>query len=109
MWQVEDLSSNDWSLGDYTWRGGGCLKVWHYGDSHSLWHFWDESHTEFRGWYVNLEDPWSETRLGWDTRDLALDLVVEPDGCWRWKDEDHLATALEQGLDYAHTGERDPR
>jgi hypothetical protein len=30
------------------------------------------------------------TRLGFDTRDQALDVVVEPDGTWQWKDEDQL-------------------
>jgi hypothetical protein len=35
---------------------------------------------------------------GWDTSDLALDLVVDPDGTRRWKDEDEYAHDLRLGL-----------
>jgi predicted RNA-binding protein associated with RNAse of E/G family len=30
--------------------------------------------------------------------DLALDLVVEPDGAWRWKDEDEYAQCRRLGV-----------
>jgi hypothetical protein len=35
---------------------------------------------------------------GWDTSDLALDLVVDPDGPRRWKDEDEYAHHVRLGL-----------
>jgi hypothetical protein len=88
--ELESLDEADWSLRDKAWDGSGVLKVHRFGTHHSVWHFED-------GWYVNLEEPWRESRLGWDTRDLALDLVVSRDGSWRWKDEDHLAAAVERG------------
>jgi len=46
---------------------------------------------------VNLEQPWRETAVGWDTRDHALDVVVDRDGSWAWKDEDHLAAEVTRG------------
>ncbi len=49
-------------------------------------------------WYVNLQDPLDRTPLGFDTVDHALDVIVELDGTWRWKDEDELAEAVEHGL-----------
>ena len=64
--------------------------IWQRGDSHSTY--------EFLGWYVNLEEPWRETPLGFDSTDHLLDVVVDPDRSWRWKDEDHLAQAVEVGL-----------
>jgi uncharacterized protein DUF402 len=88
--EIESLDEADWSLLDKVWRGEGVLKVHRFGTHHSLWHLDD-------GWYVNLEEPWRASRVGWDTRDLALDIVVERDGSWRWKDEDHLAAAVERG------------
>jgi hypothetical protein len=65
-------------------------------------------------WYVNLQDPLKRTRLGFDTVDHALDVVVELDGSsWEWKDEDELAGAVRNGLfsaeeaaDYRRWGER---
>lgn len=49
-------------------------------------------------WYVNLQDPLRRTTLGFDTVDHALDVIVELDGTWRWKDEGELAVAVDRGL-----------
>lgn len=49
-------------------------------------------------WYVNLQDPLRRTALGFDTVDHALDVVVELDGSWWWKDEDELEEAVALGL-----------
>jgi hypothetical protein len=67
------------------------------GAAHMLELSWDESWT-FLGWYVNLQTPIARTALGWDMTDLALDLTVEPDGMWAWKDEDDLAEAVALGV-----------
>ena len=39
-----------------------------------------------------------ETRDGLETMDHALDVIVEPDGTWRWKDEDDFAEAQALGV-----------
>ncbi len=49
-------------------------------------------------WYVNLEEPLRRTELGFDTLDHELDVIVEFDGSWRWKDEDDLAEAIRRGV-----------
>jgi hypothetical protein len=50
-------------------------------------------------WYVNLQDPLARTRLGFDTTDHALDVVIELDrSSWRWKDEEELTEAVRDGL-----------
>jgi predicted RNA-binding protein associated with RNAse of E/G family len=51
-----------------------------------------------RAWYVNFERPPVWRAGGWDTFDLMVDLVVEPDGRWHWKDEDEYAHARRLGL-----------
>ena len=52
----------------------------------------------FEGWYVNLVSPWRRTRLGFDTWDQILDLVIVDDlSSWAWKDEDEFAFALREG------------
>jgi protein associated with RNAse G/E len=66
------------------------------GDWHAVW----ESRLpdgEHYGWYVNLQQPFRRTDLGLETMDLALDLIVEPDRSWRWKDEDELELFVERG------------
>jgi hypothetical protein len=52
----------------------------------------------FRGWYVNLQRPLVPSPAGFDTTDLVLDVRIDPDGRWRWKDEDELAEAIARGL-----------
>lgn len=49
-------------------------------------------------WYINLEDPLRRSPVGFDTLDHKLDVIMELDGSWRWKDEDQLAQIVERGL-----------
>ena len=56
--------------------------------------------TTFLGWYVNLEAPFRRTPIGMDTTDNTLDVVVDPQRRWRWKDADLLAARVEAGLTF---------
>jgi hypothetical protein len=49
-------------------------------------------------WYVNLQEPLRKSRIGFDTLDHELDVIVEFDGSWRWRDEDELAEAIGRGV-----------
>ncbi len=62
----------------------------------SVWMMWDEA-GKFGGWYVNLEEPWREATGGYETVDLALDLVVQPSGEWAWKDRDEFDALVAAG------------
>jgi Protein of unknown function (DUF402) len=79
-----------------TWRGQGILKVAPTGAPWSVWLFWSES-WEFRGWYVNLEDPHERIDHAVITQDHILDIVVEPDRTTQRKDEDELDSAVASG------------
>lgn len=60
---------------------------------------WDAKTGEFLCWYINLQEPLRRTPLGFDSMDLALDIVISPDRSqWRWKDEDEFAGLIELGL-----------
>ena len=49
-------------------------------------------------WYVNFQRPPAWRPDGWDTCDLALDLVIDPDGTRRWKDEDEYSQHRRLGI-----------
>jgi hypothetical protein len=85
-----------WELIERPWTGEGVLIVGRRGRAHSIWLFWDRG--DFAGWYVNLEHPWRASRLGFDTQDHELDLWIDSDGSWRWKDEQDLEFAVEAGV-----------
>jgi len=67
------------------------------GVAHSVWLFFTDDY-DLECWYVNFEEPMRRTGSGFDYADWKLDLIVEPDGRHRWKDEDELEEAAALGL-----------
>lgn len=65
---------------------------------YSVWLLWDVEPRRLVCWYVNMEEPFVRTPIGFDTDDYELDVVVNPDFTWRWKDEDHLSQVVDAGL-----------
>jgi hypothetical protein len=86
------------------WNGKRATSVWNQppvvrlhpvGRSYSVIRTWVAAERRFAGWYVNLEQPWVRTTIGFDSRDDILDVVVSDDlGACRLKDEDELALAV---------------
>jgi hypothetical protein len=88
----------DGGHGDITWERTNVVRMYREGDAHSLWFAFDAA-TWAPVWrYINLEDPWIRTAIGFDSRDLYLDLYSEAGTDeWHWKDEDDLAWVVERG------------
>jgi hypothetical protein len=100
---IENLARRDWVHVDHEWDMDH-LWLLRPGDWHALWVSWvDGRHI---GWYVNLQQPLRRTPLGFEAMDMMLDVVVEPDLTWRWKDEDEFADLVDRGLVDAATGDR---
>lgn len=78
------------------WRGPGILRLIPINEPHELILFWWPDGS-FRNWYINLEWPHQRWSGGIDTRDLVLDLVIDPSRRWQWKDEDEFCAAIEAG------------
>jgi predicted RNA-binding protein associated with RNAse of E/G family len=91
------IAAAEWTQADGKWYGGGRLLLAEPRTSHSICPSWSDD-GQFLGWYVNLEDPWRSSPLGFDTTDHFLDIWVFPDRSWRWKDEDDLDEAVDVGL-----------
>jgi hypothetical protein len=79
---------------DHIWHSTNVLKIYGAGDAHAVWAVWAEEGA-FKRWYVDMQAPIRRTADGVVTDDHALDIVVEPDLSWRWKDEDHLDRLVE--------------
>ncbi|MBK9208530.1 MAG: DUF402 domain-containing protein [Anaerolineales bacterium] len=60
-------------------------------DSFSTYIMWDTGTKNLDCWYVNLQEPVHRTKIGFDTMDNMLDVVISPDmTTWEWKDEDEF-------------------
>jgi hypothetical protein len=78
---------------DSTWAGAHVLRFMRPGDAHTIEVWWDLD-WGLKGWYVNLQAPLRVTGSHFDTTDWVLDVVVDRDGTWHWKDEDELVKAV---------------
>jgi hypothetical protein len=76
---------------DVEWIGDGVVRVHRFGEPWSVWRWIDHNGQWRDDFYVNLEDPWRQTSVGFDSGDWVLDLVARSDRSWRYKDLDELA------------------
>lgn len=78
------------------WSGTSTVRL--ISESHwsSVWWFFD-ARQRFLSWYVNLELPRGRTEHTLDRVDGALDLHVNADSSWAWKDEDEADAAVAAG------------
>jgi hypothetical protein len=79
------------------WQGHGLLMLQRPGDAYAIWLFWHGPDREFRGWYVNLQEPFRRTAEGYDTQDLELDIWLPLDAPWEWKDDELLEQRVREG------------
>jgi hypothetical protein len=83
--------------GKAVWEGNGVLMLQRPGEAHAIWLFWFGDEREFRGWYVNFQEPFRRTAVGYDTQDLELDIWAPVAGAWEWKDADVLEQRVREG------------
>ncbi len=95
---ISRFTSRRWEMEAVTWHTNRVVWLTRVGDAHAIGHFWDDATGRFIGWYANLQAPLRHTRLGFDTNDHTLDVLVAPDKTWLWKDEDQLADAVAAGI-----------
>jgi hypothetical protein len=82
---------------DWVWDRAHVLRFMRPGEAHTVEVWWDVD-WGLLGWYVNLQAPLTVDGPHFDTTDWALDIVVDLDGTWHWKDEDDLAEAISLGV-----------
>lgn len=99
---VRDELDNRIELENRNWTDNDVLSLTPHGAAYALYVMWEASTRKMRCWYVNLQEPLRQTRIGFDTMDHMLDIVISPDRTkWRWKDEDEFSEAEAIGV-YSH-------
>ena len=96
---VEDELYNRIELRRRNWTENDVLSLITPGAAHSIEVMWEENTHQLRCWYVHLQEPVRRTRIGFDTMDQMLDIVISPDrSSWYWKDEDEFSEAEAIGV-----------
>lgn len=92
------LLSWDGTREERVWNQSPVVRLHPVGRSYSVIRTWHTSEARYRGWYVNLEQPWVRTTVGFDSRDDVLDVTVSDDlNVCTLKDEDELRFAVGEG------------
>jgi hypothetical protein len=91
-----ELGAHPWQ-GRGTWEGHGVLMLQRPGEPYAVWHFWHGPERVFEGWYVNLQEPFRRTPIGYDTHDLELDIWMPAGEMWSFKDDELLDTRVAEG------------
>jgi predicted RNA-binding protein associated with RNAse of E/G family len=89
-----EILEKRWNLQTVAWHTDRFLMVTSPGKYYSVYLVWNNATDRFVCYYVNFQLPYTRSRCGFDTFDLELDIVVEPNGRWHLKDE----TAYEEGI-----------
>lgn len=84
---------------DYVWRND-TLRLLSPGQSHSVSLSWEREGEarRFVKYFVNMEEPFRRTVIGFDTQDHTLDIEFTPTLAWRWRDEQELANHVTEGF-----------
>lgn len=91
------VQTGRWDLLERPWTRSRALLVLEPGRYYGICLFWEADTGEFRNFYVNFQLPFRRSHAGFDSLDLDLDLVVERDLSWRWKDEEDWSAAKASG------------
>lgn len=79
------------------WQGNGVLCLHRSDDAYAVMVFWKGEHRDFWGWYINFQDPYRRTPIGFDTHDREVDLWSEDGVTWHRKDFERLQLRVVKG------------
>lgn len=84
---------------EQVWRTD-TLRMMLPGRSHSVSVSWvlEGGKRKLLKYFINLEEPFRRTAVGFDTQDHTLDIEVTPELEWRWRDEQELVNHVAEGF-----------
>jgi len=93
-----NFKEKDWEKQNYLWRTNRLLLLLEPREYYSTIYFWNNESNEFLCYYINFQLPFQRSHCGVDTLDLDLDLIINPDFSYEWKDEDDYQKAIDNGV-----------
>ena len=84
-------------LREFDWQTNRILMFLEPEKYYSCWLFWDHASEQFSCYYINFQLPYRRSHSGFDTLDLDLDIVIDPQFNWKWKDEAEYQEGIREG------------
>ena len=94
-WQ--DARSDRLVLRRFAWQRNRLLIFLELDKYYSTFLFWDHEADRFSGYYINFQLPYRRSHCGFDTLDLDLDIVIDPQYSWKWKDLEDYHDGIREG------------
>jgi hypothetical protein len=82
---------------EYVWRAD-TLRLMLKGRCHSVSLFFEPGQARLLKYFINMEEPFRRSGIGFDTQDHTLDIEVTPELKWRWRDEQELDDHVAEGF-----------
>jgi hypothetical protein len=89
---------NRWNMESYSWRTNRLLILLEPEKYFARMLFWEHNSGDFLCYYINFQLPFRRSPIGFDTLDLELDIVVEPNFEWYWKDVENYQKGIDCGV-----------
>jgi len=93
-----DFKYKDWRLAPFLWRTNRLLMLLEPNRFYCIRLAWQEDSNRLLGYYINFQLPFKRSHFGIDTLDLELDIVVDPDFSFEWKDLDDYKQGITAGI-----------
>jgi len=94
----DDYVKGDWKMEKYAWHTNRVLILLQPKKYYASVYFWQAATGDFLCYYINFQLPFRRNKIGFDSFDLELDIVIEPTYEWCWKDMDDYQTGIERGI-----------
>lgn len=94
----EDYRSNNPALQKFSWRTNRVLYILEPQKHYAINLFWRDDSNVFSCYYINFQLPIWRSHCGFDSMDLELDLIINPDLSFKWKDFDEYQKGIEHGI-----------
>jgi hypothetical protein len=85
------------TLREFSWERNRILIFLEPEKFYSCFLFWNNASGRFTCYYINFQLPYHRSHCGFDTLDLDLDIVIDPQYNWEWKDEDEYQAGINEG------------
>jgi hypothetical protein len=97
-WRRWDYKKEKWDLESFIWHTNRFLVLLEPQKYYATFYIWKADTGEFQCYYINFQLPFRRSHCGFDTLDLELDIVIDPECQWRWKDEEDYQKGIDCGI-----------